>query len=113
MLEKQYAVTDDNDNPSDEVALEGYIYARQGRREDAEKQLAKLDALALRGFYVWPRCRAMILLGLDRLDESFDLIEKAVNDHTIAPTFLIQLRNESFASHPRFIELEKRVGLVP
>ncbi len=54
----------------------GYAYGVCGRRDDALRVLGLLDELAKQR-YVSPVHRAPVLLGLDRLDEAFDLLEEA------------------------------------
>ena len=103
-----------NDNISDEIGLLGYLYGRMDQKDKAKKQLTRLDELSSTGYYVSPRTRVWIYLGLDNLDEAFAILEEAVNDHSIDPeSMMIYFYPiESLQSEPRFYDLLKRIGLT-
>ena len=112
MLDTQLALMED-DNISDEIGLQGFIYGRLDLKDEALKQQARLDELSLKGYYVSPRTRVWIYLGLDNLDEAFAVLEKAYNDHSIDPvSFILYFYPiESLQSDPRFKEYLQKIGL--
>jgi TolB-like protein len=112
MLDTQLALMGD-DNISDEIGLQGFIYGRLDQKDEALKQQARLDELSLKGYYVSPRTRVWIYLGLDNLDEAFAVLEKAYNDHSIDPlSFILYFYPiESLQSDPRFKDYLQKIGL--
>ena len=112
MLDTQLALMGD-DNISDEIGLQGFIYGRLDLKDEALKQQARLDELSLKGYYVSPRTRVWIYLGLDNLDEAFAVLEKAYNDHSIDPvSFILYFYPiESLQSDPRFKDYLQKIGL--
>ena len=112
MLDTQLALMGD-DNISDEIGLQGFIYGRLDQKDEALKQQARLDELSLKGYYVSPRTRVWIYLGLDNLDEAFAVLEKAYIDHSIDPvSFILYFYPiESLQSDPRFKDYLQKIGL--
>jgi TolB-like protein/Tfp pilus assembly protein PilF len=112
MLDTQLALMGD-DNISDDIGLQGFIYGRLDQKDEALKQQARLDELSLKGYYVSPRTRVWIYLGLDNLDEAFAVLEKAYNDHSIDPlSFILYFYPiESLQSDPRFKDYLQKIGL--
>ncbi len=102
-----------NDNISDEIGLWGYLNGRLDQKDKAEKQLTRLDELSSKGYYVAPRTRVWIYLGLDNLDEAFAILEEAYTDHSISPEsiMLYFYPIESLQSNPRFDDLLRKIGL--
>ena len=95
----------------DGMAQLGYAYAMAGRKAEALKTLADLEALAARR-YSSPVRNACIYSGLADKERAFEWLEKGYegrSDH------LTQLRTEcmfdSLRSDPRFADLLRRVGL--
>ena len=95
----------------DGLAQLGYAYAMAGRKAEALKTLADLEALAARR-YSSPVRNACIYSGLGDKERAFEWLEKGYagrSDH------LTQLKTEcmfdSLRSDPRFADLLRRVGL--
>jgi DNA-binding SARP family transcriptional activator/TolB-like protein len=91
------------------VALLGYMLARAGQREEAERILVDLLARRERtgagAFQI-----AMVQTGLGDLDETFAWLDRSVDDYTISsmimgPTF------EDLHRDPRFQRLRERLGV--
>lgn len=90
----------------------GAIYARQGRVEEAESELKRLKTRAEKEYVPSTRFVPM-LWSLDRRDEAVEYLEKAYEERdgylsrlTVTPFF-----GEDMQTHPRYIELAKRLGL--
>jgi adenylate cyclase len=112
MLDTQLSLMGD-DNISDEIGLQGFIYGQLNQKDEALKQQARLDELSLKGYYIAPRTRVWIYLGLDNLDEAFAVLEKAYINHSIDPASLMLYfyPNESLQSDPRFKDYLQKIGL--
>ena len=93
------------------LAFLGHLLGRVGEKSEAEQILEQLD-LMRRDQYVSAMDSAMVALGLGRLDEAFQWVEKALEeksgwlvylgtDHRLAP-----LRGD-----PRFAQVVGRLGL--
>jgi serine/threonine-protein kinase len=88
----------------------GFAYGRAGRTEDALRILARMDELA-RERYVSAQQRAMILVGLGKLDEALDNMEQAYEDRCPVHTFSNTAPNlDCLRSNPRFQSLLKKIG---
>ena len=110
MLQTQLTLMGD-DNISDEIGLLGYIYGRLDQKDKAQKQLDRLDELSSKGFYVSPRTRVWVYMGLDNLDKAIEILEEAYKNHSIESSFLRLYEYDALRNDPRFIELLKKVGL--
>ena len=89
----------------------GYAYAVAGRKSEALKTLAELQALAGRK-YVPPHSFAYIYAGLGDKERAFEWLEKG---YTGRDDSLTRLKTEplfdSLRSDPRYTDLMRRVGL--
>jgi len=94
------------------LALVGNIYARMGKRVEAEAIIKELQERYAK-YEADARDLASVYTGLDDKDQAFAWLEKAFNDHS---HFLAILRLEptfdSLKSDPRWDDLLKRVGLA-
>ena len=99
-------------NPVHMLSHLGYAYAIAGRRDDARKALAALDAEASRR-YVSPYSFVFIYAGLGDTERVFDWFEKAyeARDPKLA-TLKVHPRWDSLRDDPRFMDLLCRVGLA-
>jgi serine/threonine protein kinase/tetratricopeptide (TPR) repeat protein len=89
----------------------GYAYAVCGREDDALRVLGLLDEIAGER-YVSPAHRAPVLLGLGRLDEALELMEKAHLERSPWLFFAkTSLYYERLHSEPRYQDLLRRIGL--
>lgn len=91
----------------------GYAYAKTGRRDDAWKILAEMDALP-KTENLPAQERAIIYLGLGDYDSTFMWLEKSYQDRfpsilalTSEPLF------DSLKSDPRFAVLAHKLNLAP
>jgi predicted Zn-dependent protease len=95
------------------LAYLGQTYAASGRRSEALAMLAELRAAA-GSRYIPPAYYALILMALGELDEGFRFWELAYEQRT---GWLAFLRSEPLwdplRTHPRFVELLKRMQLDP
>jgi serine/threonine protein kinase/Tfp pilus assembly protein PilF len=89
----------------------GYSFAVSGRRDDALRCLADLQALA-KERYVSAFQIGLIYLGLGNLDEAFLQFEKAYNDRSLPFTLNVDPRFKNLHSDPRFIKLLQHLRLA-
>ena len=113
MVEFEKAVSISPDNL---VALTGLGYgcAVTGRREEAEKVLARLNELSKREF-VSPVWMAKIYSGLGENDKAFESLERAYKDRSIVSVAYIKTNPmlDPLRSDPRYAELLRRMNLQP
>jgi tetratricopeptide (TPR) repeat protein len=92
------------------LALLGHVYAKLGRRSDAEAVIKELEK-RYTAKQADARDLALVYTGLDK-DEAFAWLEKAYADHSVFLAFLrLEPLMEPLHSDPRWQDLEKRVGL--
>jgi serine/threonine protein kinase/Tfp pilus assembly protein PilF len=100
------------DGPTQGLA---YAYARAGRRAEAERMLARLQALSNER-YVTAMTSARVYAGLGQNDKAFEWLEMAYADHSIsAQTFGIKVDPafDPLRAEPRFADLLRRINLQP
>lgn len=95
------------------VAGSAYVSARMGRREQARKLLAELPNLSQRE-HVDPGEIATAYLALGDEDQAFTWLERAYAERS---NYMSSLKvwpiYDPVRSDPRFLDLERRVNLVP
>jgi len=90
----------------------GDAYARAGKKQEARSILARLKE-ASRDHYVSPYQTGLIYASLGQPDEALDWLERAYQDRYWMIAFLkVDPRWDSLRSHPRFIDILRRTGLV-
>lgn len=90
----------------------GHVYAVSGRKEAAEKVLAELAHLSVRG-YVPYYDKALIHVGLDEKEQAFQCLEKAYQEHDMNLSILgIDPMLDALRGDPRFTNLLERTGLM-
>jgi len=90
----------------------GYCYARAGRIDEAQRELANLTFRS-EGAYVSPVTFACIFAGLDDKEKTLDALEQAVSTHdTSLPLQLLGREFDSLRNEPRFVALQQRIGLA-
>jgi len=89
----------------------GYLYAREGKKDKAREFLAELEERSKKG-YVSSFWVAVVYLGLDEIDKTFEWLEKAYEERdsnlvyvTVPPPF------DAIRSDPRYKKLLKKMGL--
>lgn len=93
------------------LALLGYAYAQWGKRPKAIQILNQLVALKKKR-YVQAHTIALVHLGLERHDETFEWLEKAVVEKTSTVTFLKVCRLfGALRGDDRYKQLVQRLGL--
>jgi tetratricopeptide (TPR) repeat protein len=96
---------------SNELAALGHAYATAGRRSEASKILAELDARSQQT-YVQPVWLAVIYAALGEKDRAFEFLQKGYSDRS---GWLIYLKLDPafqlLRSDPRFTDLVRSVGL--
>lgn len=94
------------------IATLGYVYARAGRPDEAQRVLTELQAMAPQR-YVAPGALALIAMGLGDLDRAFDWLEEGFEQRD---TFLLALNTfpivDSARSDQRFNDLLARIGFL-
>ena len=111
MLKIQIDLMGDN-NISDEIGIRGYIYGKLGQRARALEHLDELEMLSTKGYYISPRTRVWIYLGIDEAEAALEILNKALNDNIFDPVYLSRYPSEYVQHDPGFIELQKKVGLI-
>jgi eukaryotic-like serine/threonine-protein kinase len=94
------------------MAALGYLYAKSGRRKDAEGLLAEFSALAREGRYPSSYAIAVIYAGLGQEDEVFRRLDDAYRERS---HWLVWLKRDprwdGVRADPRFAKLVRKVGL--
>jgi Flp pilus assembly protein TadD len=94
----------------DPIALLGYAYAVNGRREEAMRALAELQALSKQR-YVSPFPIAWIYVGLGDKDRAFEHLEKAYEERAGRLVYLkVEHAFDPLRSDPRFADLVRRLN---
>jgi DNA-binding winged helix-turn-helix (wHTH) protein/TolB-like protein/lipoprotein NlpI len=89
----------------------GYAYALSGRREEALREVEKLQGLSKRR-YVPSYDLALIYAGLDDKDQAFAWLDKAYEDRSqVFPWLKVDPRLDNLRSDPRFKAVIKRMRL--
>ena len=93
------------------IADLAYCYAASGRRGDAEKLLNELEELSKRS-YVSPVSFALVHVGLGRVEETFEWLEKGYAERALLLPFIsLDSPYEPLRSDPRFADLLRRMGV--
>jgi adenylate cyclase len=86
----------------------GYVYARAGRRAEAQRALQALEAQPDASPYL----RASVYMGLGDRDRTFALLEKSVSEReSAAPDLGIDPTFHALRGDPRMDALLRRIGL--
>jgi len=89
----------------------GHAYAISGRKSEALRALAELKELAKQR-YVAPFDVAVIYVGLGDKDQTFEWLQKALEDHSHWVIWLkCDPRFDSIRSDPRYADVMRRMGL--
>jgi tetratricopeptide (TPR) repeat protein len=90
----------------------GYCYARAGRHDDAQREIATLKVRS-ESNYVSPISFAAVYAGLGDHNEALSYLERAVEVRdTSLPVHLLSTEFDALRSHPRFHALRSRIGLL-
>ena len=97
---------------SENVANLGHAFARAGRTVDALRLIARLKASADTA-YLSPYPVGVIHAGLGDTDQAFAWFERAFTDRSGQMVFYLATDNrmDPLRSDPRFVSLQKRIGL--
>lgn len=91
------------------VSALAHAYARSGNRAEAEKLLAQLQAKSMNQ-YVSPYYFAIVCVGLGRIEEALDWLEKAFGDRSNGLVFLkVEPELDDLRSNSRFIALQQKL----
>ena len=94
------------------LALLGHVYARMGRKSDAEAVIKELEK-RFANKQADGRDLAVVYAGLEDKNRAFDWLEKSFRDRGVFLVFLnLEPLLEPLKSDPRWNALQKRVGLV-
>ncbi len=95
------------------LSWRGYLYAREGRKQEARQLLRQLLLLARRE-YIDPGLPAAVYISLGDKEQAFAWLEKA---YAAQSAYMTSLKAWSLfdpiRSDPRFADLLRRVGLPP
>lgn len=95
------------------LGLRGYIFARNGRTEEAHAVIEILKSVS-RERYVPAYATALIQLGLGHYDAAFDWLERGFEMRDVHLAFLPNdVKWDSLRSDPRFISLLERARFLP
>jgi tetratricopeptide (TPR) repeat protein len=90
----------------------GYVYALAGKREEAGQVLADLGEIAS-GKYVSAYYFAIIYLGLNDLEQTFNWLERAFDERTGFLAFIkVEPMFDALRADERFLNLLARMGLA-
>ncbi len=90
----------------------GYCYARAGRTDEAQRELASLS-IRSEGNYVSPVSFASVHAGLDDKEKTLDYLEQAVAARdTSLPAQLLGSEFDSVRYEPRFVALRQKIGVA-
>ena len=91
-------------------SLTGYALAKAGRRDEARKVLAALEALS-RQRYVPPYALALVHAGLGETDAVFEWLDRAFDAHDAHLIYLpVDVKWDPYRNDPRFEALLTRCG---
>jgi len=111
IAECQKAISLDNANDGNDFTLLAIIYARSGRRMEAQKLLAEMSSNSKNRYYA-PAHIAAVYAALGDKDRAFQWLEKAYQQKDWA---IVQIKIDpvfdSLRSDPRFSDLLKRMNL--
>jgi serine/threonine protein kinase/Flp pilus assembly protein TadD len=95
------------------VAQLGYSFARSGKKPEARKLVDQLKELSTRG-YVTNYHLAILYSGLGEIDQALECLEEASKERSSEIVFIkVSSEFDSLRSHPRFLDLLRRMGLAP
>jgi DNA-binding winged helix-turn-helix (wHTH) protein/tetratricopeptide (TPR) repeat protein len=90
-------------------AERGYLAAKQGRRDLAQREIARLDEMARNGFGTGYAI-ATIYTGLGDLDRGCEYLARGVDDHSILLAWMrLDPRMDPLRGRQCFADVEKRV----
>ena len=90
-------------------SLMGHIYAAQGKRSEAQREIEELNRLS-RAKYVPPYNLALIYMGLGNKQKAMEWLEKAYLDRDIHLVFLrVEPKWDAVREDPRFQDLLRRI----
>ncbi|MGB6866908.1 MAG: tetratricopeptide repeat protein, partial [Candidatus Aminicenantaceae bacterium] len=89
----------------------GWAMTQAGKKDEAAKVLDQLDEIAKQR-YISPFQKALIFIGLDRIDEAFEHLELAYEEREpFLAYFLLDWVPGPVRSDPRYIAILKKIGL--
>ena len=92
-------------------AFLGHAYGLYGMRDQAQEMIDELAEMSNQ-YYVSPFYRALVYLGLERMDMVFDWLNKSYEDRAEGmASLMVNPRLDRLRSDPRFQSLLSRVGL--
>jgi tetratricopeptide (TPR) repeat protein len=89
----------------------GWAMTQAGKKDEAAKVLDQLDEIAKQR-YISPFQKALIFIGLDRIDEAFEHLELAYEEREpFLAYFLLNWIPGPVRSDSRYIAILKKIGL--
>jgi tetratricopeptide (TPR) repeat protein len=94
------------------LAALGHVYAASGRREEAERVLDQLRERQKQS-HVSPYDFTIIYTALGERERAFESLEQAFENRSEALVWLkVDPRLDPIRTDPRFIHIQRRVGLA-
>jgi tetratricopeptide (TPR) repeat protein len=94
------------------MSLRGYLFAKMGRRDQAEEVLHILEVVS-RERYVPAYAIALVHAGLERWEPALDWLERGYDHRDVHLIFLpIDPKWDPLRDHPRFTALLERCGFT-
>jgi len=92
----------------------GLVYARAGRKDEAEQALEKV-AVRSKTMYFLPKNVAAVYGALGEKDKAFEWLEKSYQDRSICVAFGLKALPvfDPLRSDPRFADFLRRINLTP
>jgi tetratricopeptide (TPR) repeat protein len=94
------------------LAAIGYVYGITGRRNDAQKMLVRLKAVA-DNRYVTPYGVALVYASIGDMDKTFEYLDRAFAERS---NWLVWLKQDPrwalIKNEPRYQDLVSKVGLL-
>jgi TolB-like protein/Tfp pilus assembly protein PilF len=102
-----------SDNRTVMLAVLGHIYSMAGKQDDARRVLAQLNDLSKQG-KASPLEMAIVHAGLDETDQAFELLERALEEHSGPLVYLkVEPFYDSLRADARYHDLLRRMNLAP
>jgi TolB-like protein len=95
------------------IALRGYVFARMGKREEAEEVMRVLQSIS-KERYVPPYAMAIVQAGLGRYEQALDWLERCYEARDVHVVFLtVDPKWDPLRADARFAAFLQRCGFPP
>jgi DNA-binding winged helix-turn-helix (wHTH) protein/TolB-like protein len=95
------------------VSLQGYLFGKSGKPDDARRVLATMEASTARGVYVPPYAFALVHAGLGERDLTLGWLERAEKAHDVHLVALrVDAKWDDYRNDPRFVAVLERCNFM-